>query len=66
VVSLQVPSKELETTAVTLNEIIYHRRVRVLDHAGTHGVASTCRTFGIQDTGHGDIDHAMPGRSLTE
>jgi transposase InsO family protein len=47
VVSLQVPSKELETTTVTLNEIIYHRRVRVLDHAGTHGVASTCRTFGI-------------------
>ena len=32
--NLQVPSKELETTTVTLNEIIYHRRVRVLDHAG--------------------------------
>jgi len=32
---------------VTLNEIIYHRRVRVLDHAGLHGVSSTCRTFGI-------------------
>jgi len=45
--SLQVPSTELEITTVTLNEIIYHRRVRVLDHAGVHGVASTCRTFGI-------------------
>jgi len=32
---------------VTLNEIIYHRRVRVLDHAGVHGVAATCRVFGI-------------------
>lgn len=25
-----VPSKELETTTVTLDEIVYHRRVRVL------------------------------------
>ena len=32
---------------MTLNEIIYHRRVRVLDHAGIHGVAATCRIFGI-------------------
>jgi transposase InsO family protein len=45
--NLQVPSTEPEITTVTLNEIIYHRRVRVLDHAGIHGVASTCRTFGI-------------------
>jgi transposase InsO family protein len=42
-----VPCEELESTTVTLNEIIYLRRVRVLDHAGIHGVASTCRTFGI-------------------
>jgi transposase InsO family protein len=32
---------------VTPAEIIYHRRVRVLDHAGTHGVTATCATFGI-------------------
>jgi transposase InsO family protein len=32
---------------VTPAEIIYHRRVRVLDHAGVHGVTVTCRTFGI-------------------
>ncbi|HLY84448.1 MAG TPA: helix-turn-helix domain-containing protein, partial [Acidimicrobiales bacterium] len=44
---LQVPSTELEITTVTLEEIIYQRRVRVLDHAGTHGVTSTCRAFGI-------------------
>ena len=42
-----VPSTELETATVTLEEIIYHRRVRVLDHAGIHGVTATCRTFGI-------------------
>lgn len=42
-----VPSTELETTTVTLNEIIYHRRVRVLDHAGTHPITETCRIFGI-------------------
>lgn len=32
---------------MTLEEIIYQRRVRVLDHAGTHGVTETCATFGI-------------------
>ncbi len=32
---------------MTPAEIIYHRRVRVLDHAGTHGVTATCATFGI-------------------
>ena len=32
---------------MTPAEIIYQRRVRVLDHAGTHTVAETCRTFGI-------------------
>jgi transposase InsO family protein len=32
---------------VTPAEIIYHRRVRVLDHAATHGVTATCATFGI-------------------
>src|SRR5438309_5069050 len=42
-----VPTKELETTTVTLEEIIYQRRVRVLDHAGAHPVSQTCRTFGI-------------------
>jgi transposase InsO family protein len=43
-----VPSTEPEeASTVTLEEIIYQRRVRVLDHAGTHGVTATCRTFGI-------------------
>jgi transposase InsO family protein len=42
-----VPSTELETTTVTLDEIIYQRRVRVLDHAGAGAVAETCRIFGI-------------------
>lgn len=44
-----VPSTEPEDSAtVTPAEIIYHRRVRVLDHAGSHPVAETCRTFGIR------------------
>ena len=43
-----VPSTEPEENAtVTPAEIIYHRRVRVLDHAGTHSVTETCATFGI-------------------
>jgi transposase InsO family protein len=42
-----VPSKELETTTVTLNEIIYHRRVRALDLAAEKGVAEACRLLGI-------------------
>ncbi len=42
--------KELETTTVTLDEIVYHRRVRVLDHAGRTSVAEACRTFGISRT----------------
>jgi transposase InsO family protein len=47
---LLVPTKELETTTVTLAEIIYHRRVRVLDHAGQTSIAEACRTFGISRT----------------
>jgi len=45
-----VPSKELETTTVTLDEIVYHRRVRVLDRAGQTSVTEACRTFGISRT----------------
>jgi len=45
-----VPSTELETTTVTLDEIVYHRRVRVLDHAGQTSIAEACRTFGISRT----------------
>lgn len=41
---------ELETTTVTLDEIVYHRRVRVLDHAGQTSVTEACRTFGISRT----------------
>ncbi len=45
-----VPSKELETTTVTLDEIVYHRRVRVLDHAGQTSITEACQTFGISRT----------------
>jgi transposase len=47
---LLVPTKESEDTTVTLAEIIYHRRVRVLDHAGQTSIAEACRTFGISRT----------------
>ena len=35
---------------MTPAEIIYHRRVQVLDRAGTTSVAEACRTFGISRT----------------
>jgi hypothetical protein len=35
---------------VTPAEIIYHRRVQVLDHAGRTSVTAACRTFGISRT----------------
>jgi len=38
----------MEPITVTRDQIIYQRRVRVLEHAGeTRNVALTCRTFGI-------------------
>lgn len=38
----------MEPITVTRDEIIYQRRVRVLEHAGETGnIAATCRTFGI-------------------
>jgi hypothetical protein len=40
-----------ESITVTPAEIIYHRRVRVLEHAKQTGnVAATCRTFGVSRT----------------
>src|SRR3989442_12528112 len=40
-----------ESITVTPAEIIYHRRVRVLEHAKqTANVAATCRTFGVART----------------
>ncbi len=47
-----VPSTEpKESITVTPAEIIYHRRLRVLEHAQVSGnVAETCRTFGISRT----------------
>src|SRR2546423_10168728 len=44
-----VPSTEhREPITVTRDEIIYHRRARVLEHAAKTGnVAETCRTFGV-------------------
>jgi len=46
-----VPSTEpKEPTAVTLEEIIYHRRLRALDQAGRLPVAVVCRHHGISRT----------------
>jgi transposase InsO family protein/molybdenum-dependent DNA-binding transcriptional regulator ModE len=40
--------EDQEPITVTRDEIIHHRRVRVLEHAGETGnIALTCRTFGI-------------------
>jgi transposase len=51
VVDPLVPTKEpQESTTVTPAEIIYHRRVQVLDRAGKTSVAEACRTFGISRT----------------
>jgi transposase len=51
VVDPLVPTKEpQEPTTVTPAEIIYHRRVQVLDRAGQTSVAEACRTFGISRT----------------
>jgi hypothetical protein len=39
-----------ESTTVTSAEIIYHRRVQVLDRrAGQTSVTEACRTFGISE-----------------
>jgi hypothetical protein len=41
----------METITVTPAEIIYRRRIAVLEHAArTKNVAATCRTFGISRT----------------
>src|SRR5207248_11379165 len=47
-----VPSTDPEEPiTVTPAEIIYHRRVRVLEHAAEPGnVAAACRTFGVSRT----------------
>ena len=51
VVDPLVPTKEpQESTTVTPAEIIYHRRVQVLDRAGQTSVTEACRTFGISRT----------------
>jgi transposase len=51
VVDPLVPTKEpQEPTTMTPAEIIYHRRVQVLDRAGQTSVAEACRTFGISRT----------------
>jgi transposase-like protein len=53
VVDLLVPTKEpQESTTVTPAEIIYHRRVQVLDHAGRTSVSDACRTFGVSRTSY--------------
>jgi hypothetical protein len=46
-----VPSKEpKEPITVTPTEIIYHRRVRVLEHAAKTSVAEASRVFGVSRT----------------
>jgi hypothetical protein len=51
VVDPLVPTKEpQEPTTVTPAEIIYHRRVQVLDRAGQTSVTDACRTFGVSRT----------------
>ena len=51
VVDPLVPTKEpQEPTTVTPAEIIYHRRVQVLDRAGQTSVTEACRIFGISRT----------------
>jgi transposase InsO family protein len=41
----------METITVTPAEIIYHRRLTVLDHAARSGnISETCRTFGVSRT----------------
>jgi transposase-like protein len=51
VVDPLVPTKEpQESTTVTPAEIIYQRRVQVLDRAGQTSVTEACRTFGISRT----------------
>jgi transposase InsO family protein len=39
-----------ESTAVTPDEIIYHRRVRVMEHAAKTSVSEACRVFGVSRT----------------
>jgi hypothetical protein len=48
----EVPCTELEgAITVTPAEIIYHRRLAVLDHAARCGnVSEACRTFGVSRT----------------
>jgi hypothetical protein len=51
VVDPLVPTKEpQESTTVTPAEIIYQRRVQVLDRAGQTSVTEACRTFGVSRT----------------
>jgi transposase len=51
VVDPLVPTKDpQEPTTVTPAEIIYHRRVQVLDRAGQTSVTEACRTFGVSRT----------------
>jgi hypothetical protein len=51
VVDPLVPTKEpQEPTTVTPAQIIYQRRVRVLDRAGHTSVTEACRDFGISRT----------------
>jgi transposase-like protein len=60
VVDPLVPTKEpQESTTVTPAEIIYHRRVQVLDYAGRTSVSDACRTFGVSRTS----DYRWAGRA---
>jgi hypothetical protein len=55
VVDPLVPTKDpQEPTTLTPAEIIYHRRVQVLDRAGQTSVTEACRSFGVSP------DHLLP------
>ncbi len=46
-----VPTKEpKESITVTPDEIIYHRRVRVIERASQTSVSEACRVFGVSRT----------------
>ncbi len=60
-----------EPITVTSNEIIYQRRVRVMEHAKKTSVSEACRTFGVSRTTFyrwqqrieaGGLDALMPKR----
>lgn len=60
-----VPLREpKEPITVTPAEIIYHRRVRVMEHAKKTSVSEACRTFGVSRTTFYRWQHRVEGSGL--